>query len=138
MSLTIEQKKYLLLGEFTQKYIQYETIFSEYRTLSTRLPNIKPTSLHFYNEWGNGKCVTKHRDNFVIIDDIFSQLNRMLDEMTVLDKRILKISKEYFKLYGETIPIRSMDIFKNEDSLRYIEKKMEAINGGREEIVGSK
>ena len=133
MSLKKEQKQYLILGEFTQKYIQYEELVSKYRELSSKLPNIKPSSLHFYNDWEDGRCTTKHRDNFSYIDGILSQINEILEKITKVDERIMNLSKEYFKLFGEIIPIRSMNTFKNEDSLKYIENKMEAINGRRKE-----
>ena len=127
--MDFEQKRYVLLGEFTQKYIEYETLFGQYKTLLMRLSNTKPTSLHFYSEMESGKCVAKHGDNFIIIDGILSQLNNMLDELTVLDKRILKISKEYFELCGEIIPIQNMEIFRNQETFEYIKNKMEKING---------
>ncbi len=128
--LTKKEKRWLLLGKFTDLLIEYEKHHLTYTSLLLRLGNIRPTSVHFYIDTSQKIRTVKKRDNFEIIEELMKSVEKTLSKLESIDKEIISASKEYQLEFKEMIPIESIR-FNNKSLEEEFKKKLEVLLNGK-------
>ena len=131
MQLLKKEKRWLILGRFTESLIEYEKLHEKYISLLLRLTNIRPTSDYLYIDTKDRKRILVKRDNFELIEKLMKDIENILSRLEDIDTNILLSSKEYKFEFKEMIPIESIRL-KNKTIEEELKKKLEVLIDGKE------